>query len=391
MALNSLHARSSSIVTAICLLVSTPALAADGATARELTPAEIATATARQDSIRGVYELIEAPGLDTLFVASTPSFDAGTPGYVDLLDPVDLSQKSRIELPRRAFALAMDEKRGKLFVGNTLDGSLSVLDLKSGALLDTVQLGRKDGEWFEHTRMIEVDEESGRVFVTSPSPTGTLWIVEAGKDNAVQRIDNAGLWAAGLAHDPAKGLAYVSGGGMEEVLVVDAKSGERVGAFSTGDTTAEGADASKHFFVNLALDGEGRRLFATDANSGQLYVFDTGTGKVLNTVPIGLGTLDVIHLAQTDQIFITYRGVDREHPKGTGGIVILDGTSLAPVARIALAGHPNSLAAGDQGKALFVTVKTPTEKDHPDYREGANDTVLRLDLDKLAETLRQQD
>lgn|GEM_PF-90140 len=380
MARINLRSRSAGIFTAICMLATTPPLAAAG----ELAPSDIAAAMLRQDAIRGVYEVIEAPDLDTVFVASTPSFDDGTPGFVDLLSAKDLELKGRIELPRRAFALGLDHKRGKLFVGSTLDGSLSILDAKTGALQDTVQLGRKDDDGFEHTRMIEVDEESGKVFVSSPSTAGTLWIVDADKGNAVQRIDNAGLWAAGLAHDPASGRVYVSGGGTKEILIVDGSSGERIGNFSTGDTTNEEPDASRHFFVNLALDGKGRRLFAADANSGQLYVFGTQSGNVLKVVPIGKGTLDVIYAEAFDQIFVTYRGADRENPHGTGGIVMLGGEHYAELTRIPLAAHPNSLAIGDHGKALLVTVKAPMEKTHPEYRENATDSVLRIDLEKLS-------
>jgi len=379
--------RTAGMMTALGLLLS-PALAQDNSGAKVLPEAAIAQAAIRQDIIHGIYETVEAPELGALFVASTPSFDAGRPGYVDLLDPAGLSPIRRVELPRRAFALAMDHQRGKLFVGNTLDGSLSVLDAKSGVLLDTVQLGKPEGEGFEHTRMIEIDEASGRVFVSSPSESGTLWIVDTEADNTVTRIDDAGLWAAGLAHDPASGRVYVSGGGIDEVLIVDGKTGERVGKISTGDTTETGKDASKHFFVNLALDAKRGRLFAADASSGQLYVFDTAGGKVEKIVPIGLGTLDVLYAAETDQIFVTYRGVDREKADGTGGVIVLSGEDYAPQVSIPLPAHPNSLALGDGGKALFVTVKAPMEKEHPAYREGAADSVLRFDLAALGGAIR---
>lgn len=369
-------------------LLALPALAQDHSGAKVLPPAALASAAIRQDMIRGVYETAEAPDLGALFVASTPSFDARTPGYVDLLDAADLRPIRRIELPRRAFALAMDHKRGRLIVGNTLDGSLSVLDARSGVLLEVIQLGKPEGDGFEHTRMIEIDGESGRVFVSSPSEAGTLWIVDTAAGNAVTRIDDAGLWAAGLAHDPASGRVYVSGGGMNEILIVDGRSGARVGTLSTGDTTEPGQDASKHFFINLALDAKGERLFAADANSGQLYVFDIASGKAVKTVPIGLGVLDVTYVPQSDQIFVTYRGVDREHPEGSGGLVVLDGSDYAPQVSIPLPVHPNSLSVGDKGKTLFVTVKAPMEKEHPAYREGAADSVLRIDLAALNAAIR---
>ena len=94
------------------------------------------------------------------------------------------------------------------------------------------------------------------------------------------------------------------------------------------------------------------------------------------------------YVAQSDQIFVTYRGVDREHPEGSGGLVVLDGSDYAPQVSIPLPVHPNSLSVGDEGKTLFVTVKAPMEKEHPAYREGAADSVLRIDLAALNAAIR---
>jgi hypothetical protein len=196
------------VVTALALCFAAPAAAQEAAAAPQVDLKQIAPAALRQDLLKGIYGAIAIPGRNQLWVASSPSFDKGTPGFVDLLDATDLRPLRRIELARRAFALALDQARGRVYVGNTLDGSLTVLDAASGLVVDTIQLGKPDGEGSEHTRMVRVDPESGRVFVTSPSETGTLWIVDPAEDNAVQRLDNAGLWSAGLAVDAKHGRAY---------------------------------------------------------------------------------------------------------------------------------------------------------------------------------------
>jgi DNA-binding beta-propeller fold protein YncE len=379
--------RITGVVTALALCFAAPAAAQEAAAAPQVDLKQIAPAALRQDLLKGIYGAIAIPGRNQLWVASSPSFDKGTPGFVDLLDATDLRPLRRIELARRAFALALDQARGRVYVGNTLDGSLTVLDAASGLVVDTIQLGKPDGEGSEHTRMVRVDPESGRVFVTSPSETGTLWIVDPAEDNAVQRLDNAGLWSAGLAVDAKHGRAYATGGGLNEVLVVDVATGDRIGTFSTGDTKNVGEGASQHFFVNAALDRNGQRLFAADANSGALYIFDTETGAVIATAPTGLGTLDVVYSDKFDRIFVTYRGVSREKPQGSGGIVVLDASDYTRIADIPLPTHPNSLILSESDNVLFVTVKAPMEKGHPLYREGGGDSVLRLDLDKLVPLL----
>lgn len=359
-----------------------PALAQDAEPAL-VQPASYAGALLRQDIIPGAYELLDDADQGVIFVASNPSFEGKNPGYVWLLDREDLSVKRRIQLADGAFALAMDRTTGRLYVGNTLSGKLSILDAKSGALIGSVQLGQKTDNGYEHTRMVAVDPATHRVYVTSPTDRGALWIVDGDKGALIKRVDDSGLWSAGLAVDSARGRVYVSGGGIEEIGVYDAASGERVGAFSTGDTKGAGKDDSKHFFVNLALDAKGGRLFAADSNSGQLYVFDTADGKLLGTVPTGLGTLDVAYNPERDEIYVTTRGVSREEAAGTGRLVVIDGQNLKVRHALSMPSHPNSLEVSQDGKWLFATVKVPHGEDHPDYRKDAVDSVLRLDLARL--------
>lgn len=374
-------------MTALALCLSLPAAAQEAAEGGKSDLRQLAPAFLRQDLLKGVYEAIGIPGLNQLWVASTPSFDKGAPGFIDILDATDLRPLRRIELPRQAFALAYDGARGIVYVGNTMNGSLTVVDVASGMILDTIQLGKPEGEGFEHTRMIAVDPVTGRVVVTSPSEDGAVWVVDPAQGNAVQRIDKSGLWTAGLAVDGKTGRAYTTGGGINEVLVLDLKTGERAGSFATGDTKAEGADASQRFFVNAALDADGVRLFAADANSGTLYVFNTESGAVEATAPIGPGTLDVVYSGVNDLIAVTYRGVSREAPEGSGGIVLLNGSDYSRIADIPLPAHPNSLSFDEGEKTLFLTVKAPMEKEHPLFREGGADSVLRIDLQKLKDQL----
>lgn len=373
------------VSTAVLALMLGQTLPMAGAALAEslLSPADYAGAVQRQDAFKGAYEVLDAPELGLLFVATSPGFDEGISGAVYALDREDLAIKRRIQLPRRAFALAMDRQTGQLYIGNTLDGSLSVVDAKSGLVTGQVQLGQKTGDGYEHTRMIGVDARTHRVYVTSPTTKGALWIVDGTTGDLVKRVDDAGLWAAGLAIDPDQGRVYVSGGGIDEIGIFDAASGSRIGGFSTGDTKVAGEKESKHFFVNLALDAKGHRLFASDGNTGQVYVFDTATGKVVSKVETGLGTLDVAYNPQRDEVYVTTRGDSKDQPDGTGTLVVIDGKDMAIRHRLSVPAHPNSLEVSQDGKLLFMTVKVPHGDKRPDYRADALDSVLRVDLDKL--------
>lgn len=375
--------RAALLATTVALGAAPLAMAQDSAPA--LTPAaDYAGAVIRQDMFKGVYELVDDAEAGVLYVASTPDFKESSVGYVHVLNRDDLSEIRRIQVPRGAFALSLDRDADTLYVGNTTSGSLSVIDTRGGVLTRTIQLGKaKEEGRFEHTRMVEVDPASKRVFVTSPSETGAIWIVDTANGDKVQRLDDAGMWLAGLVRDPEDGRFYVSGAGIEEIGVYDEKSGERLSAIATGDTTEKGPEASQHFFVNVAMDTAGNRLFAADAKTGQIYVLDAETGKTVTTIPVGMGALDVIYNPARNELYATWRGASREKPEGTGGLAIIDASDYSVVKNLDLPVHPNSLELSEDGAVLFATVKAPLGDKHPAYRSGIVGSVLRVDLPAL--------
>ncbi len=363
---------------------------ADEAAIPQTQPADFVTAATRNSAIPGGYEVLSVPALGAVFAASVPDFTDGAAGDVYMLDADTLAPLRRIQLKRRPFALAADTARGLLYAGNTKDGSLSVIDAKSGIFLKTIQLGKTGANGkMEHTRMIEVDEATGRVFVTGPTDEGIVWIVDGTTAEVTHRVDNAVIWAAGLAFD-GKDRLYIGGGGAEEILVLNAGTGERITTFSTGDTPPGQGDKSVHFMVNLSLDAKGGRLFAVDSHEGKLYVFSTADGSILAQVPIGLGALDVIWNPVRDEAYVTYYGFNRDTPDGTGGIVMVDTKDYSVIRDLAVKTFPSNLSLDVEGQLLFASVSEPSNDKHPDYAKGTIGSVVRLDLTALGALPRGQ-
>lgn len=369
------------------ILCTMPAFAEPPASA-QMQPAEFAPAIRRTDSIPGPYEVLAVPELGAVFSASVPDFTDGAPGDIYMLSADSLQPIRRIQLQRRPFALAIDHKRGRLYAGNTKDGSLAVIDAASGVFLRTIQLGKPgpNGK-MEHTRMIEVDEATGHVFVTGPTDEGIVWIVDPEAGEILHRLDNVAIWAAGLAYDGSAGAGgrlYVGGGGAEEIVVLDAATGARITSFSTGDTPPGQGDISAHFMVNLSLDAAGGRLFAVDSHKGCLYVFDVKTGAILAQVPIGPGALDVIYNPARNEAYVTYYGINREITYGSGGLVVVDAATYTIRQDLAIETFPSNLSLDATGQVLFASVTQPSAKAHPNYRPGAVGSVIRLDLATLS-------
>jgi len=373
-------ALSLAVVSALAACQTNPAV---GSQAADQGPQTVRAADAlqqaaqlRQSLVPGLYEVTYDEARGALFVAATPDFDPKSAGFLYRLDPGTLQILQTIEAPRRTFALGLNSKTGALYVGNTMEGSLTVVDSRNGAVLGVIQLAQADAEGnYDHTRKVIIDEQHNRVFVTSPNQRGTVWIIDGATGQLTHTLDNVGKWAAGAAYDAERNRLYVSHGGDtgEVVAVIDPDKGEIVERFTL-------SDGKEHFLVNSALDAQGQRLFSTDGNADSLLVFNTVNGELLRSVPVGVGVLDVIYNPTRNEIYVTNRGVSREKPEGTGKVTVIDGASYAVKRVIDLPVHPNSLALSPDQQTLFVTVKAPHGDKHPAARKGSVDSVVRISL-----------
>lgn len=339
----------------------------------------------RQDSFVSVYELAYMPQADAVWVTDVPSFEAGSAGLLHRLDSRSLQILQTVQLPKRAFGLALNAVTGKLYAGNTLDGGISVLDAASGQYGSYIQLSEavlKDGETsYPHTRKIAIDPVHNRIFVTHPGESGRVWIIDGNTQQVLHQVDT-GLWTAGAVYDPTEDRVYVGQGGKNEILAIDPSSGQIVQTISTGDSPSDKPSESAHFFVNLALDVEGRKLFAVDANTSQVYVYELGSGRLLQTVPLaGPGALDIAFHPQAQEIIVTRHGMQRGQPNGIGAVSIFDANSYQLKREITVPTHPNSVVLANDGQSVLLSVRSTKNKQHANWRPNSKDAVVRIDLE----------
>lgn len=351
--------------------------------ARNAAAAMAASPMLRQDAFKGIYEVAVSGDVSSVFVATINGFDKENAGFIQRLDARTLQAMQTIQVPYRSFGLGLNRVTNTLYVGNTMEGALSVVDATSGMVKGVIQLAvpvkdEKGEQSTPHVRKVVVDETHNRVFATSPGQPGLIWIVDGATGSLTHTIKSDGIWTAGAAYDAQANRLYVSQGGVNEILVIDPDVGQVVDRYTTGDTTD--ARDSKHFFINLAIDVKGQRLFSTDANTNQVYVFDIASGKFVKTIPVGMGALDVVYDAQRNEVIVTNRGVSRTQPEGSGAVTFIDGTTYAVKRTVPMPVHPNSLALTPNGDSVFVTVKAPHGKENAAWRKDAQDSVVRIDL-----------
>ena len=372
--------RSAALAVAVSLSLGAPtAFAADAATAT--SPA---TAVQRQAVAQGLYELAYSPKQNAVFVASSGGFgDNAGPAQVLRLNPTTLAVKTRIPLERKAFGVVLDDAHNRLYVGNTVDLSVTVVDTAQNKAIGTVQLMEKktgkDGKaaYTHDLRELVVDGEANRLYVTGHSGDGSvLFVVDTQSLKVVNTIPGLGnAKAPGLALDAANKRVYTSNL-LADLVVVGTDSNK---------VEAQHKIAAEQP-MNIALDPAGKRLFVTDQGSEMLrgyqakssglvskhpgqrvLVLDRSNGKELASIPTDAGPLGILLDAPRKRLYVTNREA--------GTVTAYNSDSYQKVATYAVPTHPNSLALDAKNNVLYVSIKNG-EKD----AKGAEESVARIQL-----------
>jgi len=374
--------RSAALALAVSLTLGAPPAFAADTTAP--TSAATAAAVQRKPIAQGLYELAFSPKQNAVFVASSGGFgDAAGPAQVLRLNPETLAVEARIPLERKGFGVVLDDAGDRLYVGNTVDTSVTVVDTAANKAIGTVQLMEKvvgkDGKasYTHDLRELVVDAPNHRLYVTGHSGEGSvLFVVDTQTLKVINTIPGLGnAKAPGLALD-AKGKRVYTSNLLAEVVTVGTDSGKVEKRFKVGAEQP----------MNIALDPAGKRLFVTDQGSemirkyqasssgftsshpGQrVLVIDRSTGRELASIATDAGPLGILLDAPRKRLYVTNRD--------GGTVTAYNSDTYTPVATYAVPTHPNSLALDARNNVLYVTVKNG-EKD----AKGSEESVARIAL-----------
>lgn len=331
------------------------------------------TSAHRQEIAPRLYELTFSSRHQAVFVVSAGGEDpVREPSQVLRLDPTDLSVQARIPLARRGFGVALDDAANRLYVGNALDASVTVVDLGANQVIGTVQLAdpvRHDAgkAIYPHLlRALVVDPKRHRLYAPGLSAQGSVLYVVDTRTLALERVvPGFGAGAAGIVLDEARDTLYVSNL-QGQVFALDAQT------LTIAKQWEVGADQ----LLNLALDRSRQRLIATDLGSPRLdearrqkaglvdyekrgpghrvVVFDAVDGRTVASISTGQSPIAPLVDARRSRVYVTNRE--------TGTLTVLDADRYAVIRNVKLPSHPNSLTLDPDTGTVFVSIKEPSRQ-----------------------------
>ena len=367
-----------------CAQQASAPMAADTAKATIARPAEVQ----RQALAQGLYELAYSARQNAVFVASSGGFGEGAvPSRVLRLHPDTLAVQAEIALERRGFGVTLDDAANRLYVGNTNDSAITVIDTATNQVIGVVQLAQKarvtgpdgkEAERYPHNfRELVLDPANHRLY--APGLTfkdSALYVVDTRSLTVEKVLPGFGFVATGVTLDARAGKLYVSNA-QGQLFTVD------TGSLAVSKVETAAGDQ----LLNLVWDARGRRVLATDqglelfdgmrAKAGgladyqrrgtgnQVVALDPATGKALATLPTDEGPVALLLDEQRQRLYVTNRGA--------GTLSVFDSRGDALLQTVALPTHPNSLALDAKRNVLYVTVKNG-EKDP----KGGNESVARI-------------
>jgi hypothetical protein len=313
-------------------------------------------------------------------LAFAPASPAAEPAPLELVQTIVLKGKAG-----KLDHLTLDSKRDRLFLANTVNGTLDVVDLKAGKLLK--QVAGQSG-----IQGVAYAADLDRVFVGLG--TGGYCNVFDGSNYRPLKTVKFEDDADNVKYDPVRGVVYVAH--AEKALgVVDAKT-FAVKADITLPGTAEGlqsstkdprrfvalpspsevivVDADKKEVVGnypvklaggghpIALDEANKRIFVGCRKEPMVVVLDAETGREITGVPIPDGVDDLFYDAKRKRLYASC---------ADGFIAVLrqvDADRYEPAGKLETTKGAKTCYLDQESGRLFLAVPRQPGKPGPEIR-----------------------
>jgi YVTN family beta-propeller protein len=259
---------------------------------------------------------------------------------VRVLDRPGFAADVTIPVGRGARGLALKPDGTQLWVANSLDDSLSIIDRAHNSVITEVPLGRK-AAGVRRPLGVAFSADSRFAYVVARD-TGHIVVIDASgavsqPKNAVVGSLKVGRRPVALAVHAQAGLLYVVNRGEDAIAVVDISAPHHPVLLAR---VAVGSAPEA-----IALDGD--RLYVANGRSRSVSILDLGTApaspSVIATIEVGAHPTA---LAVVPPGIVGPGAVVYVANRGDSSVSVIDGESLQVMATIQVGDRPSGVAAG---------------------------------------------
>lgn len=304
-----------------------------------------------------VYEVAVHDASNRVFAAITGSGDDG--GHVQVLDGATLDEVREIATPGYTpYGIAVAQTSGTVYASDTRSGAVLVIDIASMQMVEVIE--NPDDE-SGHLREIVVDENAGRVYVSSYGENGLVWVIDDATRSLVDTFVGVGDGTSGLALSADGTRLWAANMAGGDVTELDASSGAELRRFSAGGERPS----------NLAYDPQRNRLWSANQTTNDATVIDVASGEVLKSVAVGDQALGIRYNPVNDMVYVTARR--------SGIVTAVEAESMNVVTWMQTGSYPNTVAVNSMTGDAYVSNKARSAgRDAPAVDDPNGNTVTAI-------------
>ena len=212
----------------------------------------------------------------------------------------------------------------QIYVTNTLDDSVSVVDIASNEVVKSIRVGAAPGG-------AAFNAQTGLLYVSNTG-SGSVTAVDVAGDAAT--TIEVGALPSGVAVDEANNMVYVVQAGVG-ITAINGSSNEITGSIGVPGASPDG----------IAFDFAGMRGYAGDLN-GTISVIDLTANAVAYTIDVGGGPAAIDIDPDTGVVYTSVPSL--------GAVVAINATTGAILHTIQVGGSPSGLVFNPHGDRVYV-------------------------------------
>ncbi len=232
------------------------------------------------------------------------------------------------------FGIAVSKDGTRAYVTNIHDGTVSVIDLRTGQVGASITIGGQP-------TAIAVNSAGNRIYVLNDADD-TVSVVNTITGKIVGQAIQVGNDASAIVLSRDGNRAYVSNSSDGTVSVIDTVSRTVVSTVAVGTTPS-----------GLALSPDGRYVYVANSDSGTVSVISTLRNAVVGTATVGESPTALVVSADGSRLYVANSGDSTISDDGT--VSVIDTRTLAAIGSpIRVGDYPSGIALSADGTQLYV-------------------------------------